>query len=29
VANIPSHQHLAYRFGTNMVHTVVAGGRLL
>jgi imidazolonepropionase len=29
VANIPSYQHLAYRFGTNMVYAVVAGGRLL
>ncbi len=29
VLKIPSHQHLAYRFGTNMVETVVAGGKLL
>jgi imidazolonepropionase len=29
LAKIPSHQHLGYRFGTNMVYAVVAGGRLL
>jgi imidazolonepropionase len=27
--NVPSYQHLAYRFGTNLVHTVVAGGKVL
>ncbi len=26
---IPSHQHLGYRFGTNMVEAVIAGGQML
>jgi imidazolonepropionase len=25
----PSYPHLAYRFGTNLVHTVIAGGRII
>jgi imidazolonepropionase len=25
--DVPTYQHLAYRFGTNLVGTVVAGGR--
>jgi imidazolonepropionase len=28
VLDVPSYQFLGYRFGTNLVHTVVAGGRL-
>jgi imidazolonepropionase len=27
--DLPSYQHLGYRFGTNLVRTVVAGGRVL
>jgi len=29
ILGVPAYQHLAYRFGTNMVEAVVAGGRLL
>ena len=29
VVKIPSYQHLGYRFGTNMVTAVIAGGQLL
>jgi imidazolonepropionase len=27
--DVPSYPHLAYRFGTNLVRTVIAGGRIL
>ena len=29
ILDVPGYQHLAYRFGTNMVETVIAGGRRL
>jgi len=29
VLDVPSYTHLGYRFGTNLVHTVVAGGRIV
>jgi imidazolonepropionase len=28
VLDIPSYQHLGYRFGTNLVHTVLVGGEV-
>lgn len=27
--NVPSYRHLGYRFGTNLVEAVVAGGQLI
>jgi imidazolonepropionase len=29
ILDVPSYDHLGYRFGTNLVRAVVAGGRLL